>query len=282
MSRVPERSTWLPPSDALKEIGGIWYPATRTDVSYPDEGNALCFQIEDDSYWFAHRNRAIQQLLQKFPPAGTVFDVGGGNGFVALALQEAGYEVALVEPGSGANNARSRGLRRVVGTTLEDAKFQPGSFPAAAAFDVVEHIEDERRFLETMRELLAPKGRFYCSVPAFEMLWSGEDIYAGHFRRYSRATMRAALEKAGFQVEFMSYLFSWLVTPVFFQRALPFRLLGNRRKKPHNLASARASHVLPPGLRNTINKIHEWELRRLDTGRSIPLGSTLLCVATRR
>ena len=37
--------------------------------------------------------------MRRFPPPGTVFDVGGGNGFVTLAIQNAGMDAVLVEPG---------------------------------------------------------------------------------------------------------------------------------------------------------------------------------------
>ena len=39
----------------------------------------------------------------------------GGNGFVSLALQKEGYKTVLVEPGiSGTQNAKSRGLKRII------------------------------------------------------------------------------------------------------------------------------------------------------------------------
>jgi hypothetical protein len=51
---------------------------------YPDEGNEACFQIEDQSFWFRHRNDCIRELAQNLPPKwkGPIFDGGGGNGFL--------------------------------------------------------------------------------------------------------------------------------------------------------------------------------------------------------
>ena len=63
---------------------GLWVSKNRSDVSYPSSDNELCYQIEDTSFWFQHRNRCIANCVRAYPPSGVVFDVGGGNGFVSL------------------------------------------------------------------------------------------------------------------------------------------------------------------------------------------------------
>jgi len=53
-------------------------------ISYLEEGNEACFQIEDQAFWFRHRNDCIRELVRNFQPKGKVpiFDVGCGNGFL--------------------------------------------------------------------------------------------------------------------------------------------------------------------------------------------------------
>ena len=67
---------------------GIWYSSENQDVSYPPDGNEACFAIEDGSFWFKHRNSCIASIVRNFPPEneGTIFDIGGGNGYVSLGL----------------------------------------------------------------------------------------------------------------------------------------------------------------------------------------------------
>lgn len=90
---------------------GIYYSRNIQDVSYPEDGYNRCFQIEENSFWFNHRNKCIISVVEQYPPRGFLFDVGGGNGFVSLALQKEGFKTVLVEPGiSGVQNAKSRGL----------------------------------------------------------------------------------------------------------------------------------------------------------------------------
>src|SRR5688572_19077691 len=81
---------------------GYWVGPGHDGLSYPEQGNDAYFQIEDDSFWFQHRNQVIVEAVRSFPPAGPIFDVGGGNGCVAHALQKAGFPTVVVEPGPGA------------------------------------------------------------------------------------------------------------------------------------------------------------------------------------
>ncbi len=38
---------------------GIFFTKSKTEISYPEESNQNCFQYEDDSFWFKHRNNII-------------------------------------------------------------------------------------------------------------------------------------------------------------------------------------------------------------------------------
>ena len=64
---------------------------------------------------------------------------------------------------------------------------------------VIEHIEDEIPFLQKCKTLIEPGGQFYVAVPARMDLWGIEDETAGHYRRYTRSSLKAVLEKAGFE-----------------------------------------------------------------------------------
>ena len=272
-------AAWQPPSDFLQLHDGLWRPAAVLPVSYPEAGNEVCFQLEDGSYWFRHRMNCLLAAIRNFPPGGTLYDIGGGNGFVALGLQSAGLEVALVEPGAGALNAVHRGVDHVVQATLEDAHFHPNSLPAAGAFDVIEHIDHDIAFLRDLRERLVPGGRFYCTVPAGETLWSADDVHAGHFRRYNRQTLANVLHEAGFTVEFVSPIFAWLTMPVYLLRVLPTKLRFRDQTDAGTPAAIQSDHRLPALFSGGVNRIHAWELARIQGRRPLPFGTSLLCVA---
>lgn len=277
MIDLREVATCLEPGE-----DGIWISRTESGVSYPAGGNEFCAEVEAGSFWFEHRNRCVLAALERFPPGGTLFDIGGGNGFVAWAVQEAGFEVVLIEPGpDGVAHARRRGIRNVVRSTLEDAGFQDGRLAAAGAFDVLEHIEDDHRFLASISRYLARQGRLYLTVPALTALWSQEDEDAGHYRRYAAGGLKRLLAGAGFEVEYLTYLFRWLPPAILLARALPYRL-GVRRTHTESIARAREQHRAGGRVSKAVLKtVLRHELALVRAGRSLSLGSSCLAVARR-
>jgi hypothetical protein len=113
-------------------------------------------------------------------------------------------------------------------------------------------------------------------VPAFGWLWSDEDIAAGHVRRYSIGSVRRALTRSGFEVAFASYIFGPLVPPVLLLRSLP-SLFGRRAGLKRALA---ADHALPDNAMGLfIRRLLDVEASRIERGRRVPFGSSVLVAA---
>jgi SAM-dependent methyltransferase len=261
---------------------GSWRSRSQSAVSYPEWGNQACFDVEDSSFWFQHRNACILEAVGQFPPPGALFDVGGGNGFVAKAMQDAGLEVVLVEPGAaGTVNARRRGIQQVVLATLEDAGFVPGSLPAVGLFDVVEHMEDDHKLLETVHTLLASQGRIYLTVPAYQALWSQADVVAGHHRRYSRSALQDLIERAGLKVEFATGFFQFLPPAILAMRVIPYRLGWKAHPESQDGDKEMASqHKIKSGLiERILNRIQQRELAGIRERRENKFGASWLVVA---
>lgn len=266
-------------ADNLMQVSdSLWAARNVSQVSYPEEGNAFCYEVEEKSFWFRHRNRCILQVLHAFPPSGVFFDIGGGNGFVAAAVHQAGFETVLVEPGDGVYNALRRGLPVVIHSTLQDAGFHESVLPAAGMFDVLEHIEDDVAFLRLVASLLQPGGRLYLTVPAFPWLWSVVDEDSGHYRRYSPETLAIVLQKAGLEVEYLSCFFRFMLFPVFLLRALPSRL-GLRKNKPVETLRGELTQS-SPWINALLNTLLAQELSALGK-RSFRWGASCIAVARR-
>jgi len=58
-------------------------------------------------------------------------------------------------------------------------------------FDILEHIEDTRAFLDACLFHLKPGGYLFINVPALRWLMSPYDTAAGHFRRYDKKILSA-------------------------------------------------------------------------------------------
>ena len=261
-----------------KAENGIYYSESESHVSYPEDGNYNCLQIEEDSFWFKHRNNIIANSVRKHSPNKTFFDIGGGNGFVAKRLQNDGIKTVLVEPGkSGAMNAYKRGVKNVICSTLRDAKLKDNSIDSVGLFDVVEHIEDDYSFLDNISKYLKDDGYIYITVPAFNVLWSNEDDDAGHFKRYTTIRLNELLKKSGFKVIQSTYIFSILPIPVLLFRSLPSKLGLN--KKSNDLEKHKNEHQQKKGILNNImQKIWNWELSRINSNKKIPVGGSCFVI----
>lgn len=257
---------------------GFWINENNADsISYPEGGNELFAEIEEQSFWFIHRNEVIINGIKNFPPAGLIFDIGGGNGFVAKGLAEAGFDCALIEPGErGAGKAVERGVKNVFCATLESMDFDKNSLSAVGLFDVIEHIEDDSSFLKTIHSLMIPGGRLYATVPAYNLLWSKEDEFAGHFRRYTKKSISEVLKKAGFEIEYATYFFRFLPPAIFLYRTLP-SLLG---KKPKFSGSeSKDVHTKKSVSNNSLNRLLKAEIKLINSGKQMAFGGSCFLVA---
>lgn len=261
---------------------GIWVGPDGAAVSYPSAAHDNLFRLEDESFWFRHRNECIGTVLTRVPPRGHVLDVGAGNGAVTKALQDAGLTALALEPNAaGARNARCRGVRWVLQSTFAGARFTAESLDAVGLFDVLEHVEEDHVLVEAVAGALRATGLLYLTVPAHPRLWSGSDVRAGHFRRYTARCLVELVTAAGFQVRFLSYFFSGLSLPIFCCRVLPYRL-GVRRGRDVSAAARAFLHRRREGQSGRLLAGH-WrrELHRLRVG-TVSRGASLIMAAEKK
>jgi SAM-dependent methyltransferase len=90
--------------------------------------------------------------------------------------------------------------RAVVGE-ITDLPFADGRFDLVAAFDVIEHVDDDRRVWGELARVLKPGGVLLCSMPLHPSHWTTFDACVGHARRYEPAALQTLLVHHGFEIE---------------------------------------------------------------------------------
>ncbi|MFH1107116.1 MAG: class I SAM-dependent methyltransferase [Candidatus Micrarchaeota archaeon] len=156
-----------------------------------------------------------------------VLDVGCGIGMFASEFGRRGFTVTGVDNSAKCieiARERYKGIEFIVDDGHKLAKV--GSVPpfdSAVLFDVLEHIEDQDLLLKNIAGRLKKGGVLVLSVPAFQALYSRHDKNIGHFRRYSKKSLRAILERNGFRVERIFYwnfigMIGWLLVSRIFGR----------------------------------------------------------------
>ena len=261
-----------------KDKFGVYHSLSKKKMSYPKDGNQACYQIEDKSFWFQHRNNVISEGVKKFNKENIFFDVGGGNGFVSKRLQDDGFDSYLIEPGfDGSKNAKNRGVNNVICSTIQEIGLDEKSIYSIGLFDVVEHIKEDKHFLNEINTYLKDDGYLYITVPAYDLLWSQEDVEAGHFRRYTIPSITKILKSSGFKIEYSTYIFSILVIPIFLFRVLYKRLMN--KEDENKIDKVRKDHeVKNTMLQKLLETVFTFELFFVKRKIKIPFGGSCFII----
>jgi SAM-dependent methyltransferase len=140
-----------------------------------------------------------------------VLEVGSGIGNISAHLVNADRELVVLTDTDEWYREQLRqrfGGRRaakVASLTLPDedapVRFAEFRLDTVVALNVLEHIADHVGALRTMGQMVGPRGRVVVLVPALESLFGSLDSELQHQRRYSRRSLRAAVEAAGLRVQ---------------------------------------------------------------------------------
>ena len=230
--------------DAVAAAWTILRFAIVPDVGRDDAGYATLRRVEG-----LHRyNGFLWDLMRPFVGR-RVLEVGSGTGLLTRFLAKREHVLATdLDPEYVELLRRTFAddphveVRRLDLARLADDGVPRHAFDTVVCSNVLEHVEDDRRALAAMRDVLVPGGRVVLIVPALQGLYGSIDRAIHHHRRYSREELVAKLEGAGLDVEHVSY-FNLLGVPGWFLNA---RVLG-RRAVPG--VQARINDWLVPWLR---------------------------------
>jgi len=94
---------------------------------------------------------------------------------------------------------RAAGAHVAVGDA-RNLPFGDGLFSVVAAFDIIEHFEDDGRVLDELRRMLAPGATLVFSVPLHASAWGEFDNLVGHCHRYDPHVLENALAERGLTI----------------------------------------------------------------------------------
>ncbi len=152
-------------------------------------------------------------------PVGRVLEVGCGAGALLADLASYGFELDAIETSQRARYLASMIHAETGRVRVHDAAKDDwfGMFDWVLALEVLEHIENDREALRNWHTWLKPEGRLVLSVPAHPGRWNASDVWAGHYRRYTRHGLQNLLNEAGFRVwrfECYGFPLSNIIEPV--------------------------------------------------------------------
>lgn len=202
-------------------------------------------EMENRHWWFLARRKIVRDLARELlppSPSALVVDVGCGTGG-NLAGFAADYRCVGIDPsGEAIGLAQSR---------FPAAQFLQGPIPDGLGplagqahllllMDVMEHVQDDVRFLSELLARMRPGACLLLTVPADPALWSQHDVSLGHYRRYTPVQLRAVWEGQPVRTLLFSHFNARLYPAVWV-----VRMLGRRRGVTYGCAET--DFRLPPG-----------------------------------
>ena len=251
---------------------------------YPADGFEVTDENVEASFWVRSRNRLFKWLVVRElgkRPRARLLEIGCGTGdFVGQLLDQPNLEITGSEVYLAGLLAARKRLPQIDFVQFDVTQEIIGqSYDVVTAFDVLEHIEDDRAAMANIRAMLADDGRAVISVPQHPFLWGPLDEIVRHKRRYTRSEMVAKLSESGFVIDRVtSYVFTLFLLMVL------SRLMDRKeRNRTEPDAAALERRVrFPPVVNALFDLVMRVDEALIRLGVPLPFGGTLVVVAKKR
>ncbi len=177
---------------------------------------------ENTHWWFVGRRAIAKKLITTqvpLPEHPKILDVGCGTGGNLSLLSEFGAVDAFEADPEAMEIANLKRLANVeFGRLPDQIPSSAGKYDLVTMFDVLEHIEQDTEALSSLIVHMTDNGRILITVPAMPWLWSSYDEIHHHKRRYTRKSLKSALNTANFKVCSIGYFNTILFPAAIIQR----------------------------------------------------------------
>jgi len=206
-------------------------------------------------WYYVAKGKAMRRFIgDRYVPE--VLDVGAGSGIFSRQLLDQGVceSAVCVDPNypnewDEVQNGKSIKFVKSLDQTTQKLVLM---------MDVLEHVEDDVGLLKMYTDTMPDGGHVLITVPAFQFMWSGHDVFLEHYRRYTILTMEKVIRDAGL-VPLKSRYFFGSLFPVVAAMRLPKRVLFEKGK----LEGKSELKVYPGWLNKALIGLHDIERETL-------------------
>ena len=165
-------------------------------------------------WYYQHKFWFISQSnLWKNTGVKSLVDIGAGSALFSKELLRQGLvtDLVAIDTGYEIESESKDGIiyRRTASYS---------GFTHFLLTDVLEHVENDEKFLKKIVSEADNNSVFFITVPALMSLWSGHDVYLKHFRRYTKLELRQLVEQSGLSVGSIRYTYSTVFLLAYLQR----------------------------------------------------------------
>lgn len=223
-------------------------------------------------WYYVAKGRALRAFLGE-ERYDEVLDVGAGSAVFTRQLLDAGLarRSVCVDPSYPSERVETYHGREIAFVRRVDRVSQR----LILMMDVLEHVDDDVALLQTYARAMPDGARVAITVPAFQFLWSGHDVFLEHRRRYTLSGLEAAVRRAGLRPRKGRYFFAALMPLIVAMR------LADRLRLARGAGDAKSAlSIYPPRLNALLVGIHDVERGTLFSLNRVA-GLTVFCLASK-
>ena len=177
------------------------------------------YHLERSHWWFKARLEILDSLLKKKIIKSNlsnlnILNAGIATGATTTMLEKYGNVTSLEYDKDCCDFLKDVVKMDVVNGSLTELPFEDACFDLVCAFDVIEHIEDDKLAAKEIMRVLKDEGYFYLTVPAYNFLWSQHDEINHHYRRYTLDNLYKVFEEGQITPIFKTYFNFFLFPPI--------------------------------------------------------------------
>jgi len=180
-------------------------------------------ELADRHWWYRGRRKIIADLIRRYgrvPADAQILEIGCGTGHNLAMLAGFGHVDGLELDDEARTMSEKRLGRAVLSSPLPElADVADRHYDLIGAFDVIEHIDDDRAAIASIATKLKAGGTFVMTVPAHQWMWTAHDVVNHHKRRYSRRGLKALFEQSPMKLDKIGYFNSLLFPLAIAERA---------------------------------------------------------------
>ena len=230
------------------------------------------YELEDVHWWHIAKRKTCDELIRKYTKGENlrILDIGCGTGKNLEEFSEFGKTFGIDTSVHAIKFCKEkRGLKNLTFGSAEKTGFEKEQFDLVSMLDVLEHTDDARALKETFR-ILKKSGYFLITVPAYKWMWSQWDVVLHHKRRYTKGQIESLLKSAGFEIIKSTYLYSFLLLPVYVVRKIKKMFFKNIYPSDFKVGL--------PFVDKLLSFISDFE-RRIGLSFGIPFGLSIILIA---
>ncbi len=221
----------------------------------------------NEHWYYVSKGRAMRDFI-KGVKVDEILDVGAGSGIFSRQLldNDICQSALCVDPNYVKETEELHNSKKIKFVKSIDKTTQN----LILMMDVLEHVEDDVALIRQYSDSMPKGAQILITVPVFQFMWSGHDVFLEHFRRYTIKQIEKAVTDAGLKVVKSRYFFASL-----FPIIAALRIFKNKSKiKPKSELK-----IYPDAMNKALITIHDIERKTLFSfNKSFGLSVFCLCV----